>query len=149
MMKFVAGGLGILTILALTGVMTPKGQAMLGLRPATQDQPNVAVIQDAPPAMARVPSRPAVASRISARSAATAPVARPDPPAQVNPAQSGLGQVANVANILLNLPQVLSQTQARPAPDETQMRPGPDNRRAQRFWHRDRERKTSENDDSH
>ncbi|GEM_PF-2195017 len=161
MMRWVTGGLGVLTLLAVTGSVTPSGQAMLGLRPTEAVSSPVTVIKDAPPlaeaeatratparlatvtkqpaaAAAPAPARPAPAAamrvapvRVAAAPAvrvtpAPVPARRPAPPAPVGrpavaaPAAqppSGLGQMASVANILLNLPQVLSETQVRPAPD--------------------------------
>lgn len=144
MMRSLTTGLGILAILAVTGAMTLTGQAMLGFRPATQTDPAVTVIADtAPPAPKKVAASPRVATPATAPAVVQPPAARPvaastpAPATQQAPAahsasaspapaastrspqpaaQGGLGQVANVANILLNLPQVLSQTQVRPAP---------------------------------
>ncbi len=130
MMKSLTAGLGVLTILAVTGAMTPSGQAMLGFRSGPQNQQNVAVIKDVPaPAPAVTRAAPALKAATPAPTASAAaarpspaartavprqvPAAQPAPaPAQSNPA----GSVVNVANILLNLPQVLSQTKIGPLP---------------------------------
>mgnify|MGYP001388254601 CR=1 FL=1 len=129
MMKSLTAGLGVLTILAVTGAMTPSGQAMLGFRSAPQNQQNVAVIKDAPAsagtraapapkAVTPAPTVSAVAARPASAAARTA-APRPVPAAQRAPAPAQpdpVGSVVNVANILLNLPQVLSQTKVGPLP---------------------------------
>lgn len=141
MMKALTTGLGVLTILAVTGMATPSGQAMLGLR-QTQTQTPVSVIADPGPANttpAAVPtpvstapapaSAPAVSHAVApaaptapvARPAVThaAPVARPAAPTSA-PAAAGPVPAASpvnagaITNILLNLPQVLQPTQGRP-----------------------------------
>jgi len=134
MMRFLTAGLGVLTILTVTSAMTPSGQAMLGIRPSPNQAP-VTVISDpgpalvAPAAPAPRPApvapaavhppapAPATTARPVAHPAPAAPAARPSTPA------SGLGQITNVANILLNLPQVLSRTQVQPAPGGPQLLP--------------------------
>jgi hypothetical protein len=161
-MKTLTVGLGILTILAVTGAMTPSGQAMLGLRPSPATS-SVHVIKDTTQPAANTPApsaaaesnmpaaKPAVGPQarpvtatprfapqtrpVAARSAArpvTAPSAVPaqrsasypapsaPPTAQAGPQTGaspfpgGLSSAGSVANILLNLPQVLQQTQVGP-----------------------------------
>ncbi|HLJ60148.1 MAG TPA: hypothetical protein VKZ50_10490 [bacterium] len=124
MMKSLTVGLGILTVLAVTAAMTPTGLAMLGVRPS-QATPAVSVIADPPPPPAPVKAPVArVAAPIAHHAAAprsvgdrvvrTAPRPAAAAPASPGLGQAGigqgLGQIANIANILLNLPQVLSQS---------------------------------------
>ncbi len=131
MMRSLTAGLGALTILAVTGAVTTSGQTFLGFKPSSRDQAAVTVIKDTPadpPAVpaAKAPAAPGPASPAAARPApaATHPAVAQKPAA---PAASGspipgglgtgLGQVASVANILLNLPQVLTHPgQGGPAP---------------------------------
>ncbi len=140
MMRSLTTGLGILTILAVTGAITSMGQTMLGFKPASQANPSETVIADTAPSAPKVAAVPRVATPAPVAPAAVQSPAKPAPAAQQapaahssparpapaasapspQPAQGGLGQVANVANILLNLPQVLSQTQVRPAPDNNE-----------------------------
>lgn len=101
MMRRVTVGLGVLTILSVIAGITPAGQALLGLRPS-KSGPSVTVIPDTPPAGSTTPLR-------------ARPAARPAPAEKASPAQGGLEQISRIANILLNLPQVLSQTQVHPA----------------------------------
>ncbi len=133
MMKTLTAGLGLLTILAVTGAMTPWGQTMLGFRPATENEPSVTVIKDTPPPVAKTAPNvitPAPASAHSAPAPAPAAARAPGAPsAQASPVQTGLGAVASIATILLNLPQVLAQTQVRPAPGNEEVRPIPGIRR--------------------
>ncbi len=129
MVRSVTAGLGALTVLAVAGALTPPGQEVLGLSAASPAAP-VTVIADAPgPAVAGVAGQARVLPALSTtgRAAAVraprvsprpAPVPRPAAPAQASPTP-GLGQVVD---ILLSLPQVLSQAgseqgQVRPAPD--------------------------------
>lgn len=152
-MKTLTVGLGILTILAVTGAMTPSGQAMLGLRPSPATS-SVHVIKDTTQPAANTPApsaaaesnmpaaKPAVGPQarqtrpVAARSAARPVTARPSAvPAQrsasypapsapptvqagpqtgASPFPGGLSSAGSVANILLNLPQVLQQTQVGP-----------------------------------
>src|SRR5215469_1703077 len=129
MMKFLTTALGGLTILAVTGMVTAPGQAMLGLRQPQAAAP-VSVISDpgpqkfvapaaAPTAPAVAPTaapRPAIAAPAAPRPAAAPPVARPAPAATHAPVAApaanpmgGLGGAGAITNILLNLPQVLQQ----------------------------------------
>jgi len=121
-MRFLTAGLGVLTILTVTSAMTPSGQAMLGIRPSSNQAPVTVISDPGPPRVAPAPAAPAAVHAPAPAPATTArPVAHPAPaapaarPAPSKPA-SGLGQITNIANILLNLPQVLSQTQVQPAP---------------------------------
>lgn len=125
MMKSVTAGLGAVTVLAVAAAMTPSGLAMLGVRPS-QTAAAVSAIDDTPPPQpAPVKARPVarVASPVAHPVAASRPVERrparvASHPVAAAPASpglgqagigQGLGQIANIANILLNLPQVLSQ----------------------------------------
>jgi hypothetical protein len=141
MIRSLAIWLGVFTLLIIFGAMTSRGQAMLGLRPPQNLVP-VTPIQDtlqpaaAPlradqeqPMKAGAPAKGGTASvnaapqaQSTARPAPTAPTGRKSAPPQAGPAQGGLAQVTNIANILLNLPQVLDQTQVGPAqgPSSTQ-----------------------------
>jgi hypothetical protein len=158
-MKTLTVGLGILTILAVTGAMTPSGQAMLGLRPSAATS-SVHVIKDTTQPAANTPApsaaaesnlpaakpavgpqarlvtatprvapqtRPVAARPVTARPSAVpaqrsasypAPSAPPTvqagPQTGANPFPGGLSSAGSVANILLNLPQVLQQTQVGP-----------------------------------
>ncbi len=126
MIRSLAVGFGAVTMLAVAGSMTPMGQAMLGLtHPAAEQAMPVTVIQDKPvPVPAPVQSvavvpvaqpAPAPSAAVShpTRVALPQPRARPAaPPAQrpqAAPQQGGPAGLAGVANILLNLPQVLDQ----------------------------------------
>lgn len=139
MMKFLTTALGGLTMLAVTGMATAPGQAMLGLQRAQTAAP-VSVISDpgpqkfvAPAAAPATPApasttpalaptaapHPAVAAPVAPRPAVARPVARPAAPAATSvpaagaaPAANpmgGLGGAGAITNILLNLPQVLQQ----------------------------------------
>lgn len=146
MMRTVTAALGALTILAVTGAITTSGQTLLGLRPSAQALSSVTVIKDtqapavapsAPAATASeeapvTPPRAGSGSARSAKPAAPAPAAARKPAVQQPAAQSpsvpgglgtGLAQVASVANILLNLPQVLSHPGRGPAPSDAQSAP--------------------------
>lgn len=141
MMKFLTMALGGLTMLTVTGLATPPGQAMLGMRPAQTAAP-VSVIADPGPAAVSAPAAPAaapvsptpvaapvhpvspapaaapVAPRVAPRpvaapAASPAPVARPAAPAPAANPMGGMGAGA-ITNILLNLPQVLQGTQVGP-----------------------------------
>lgn len=131
MMKSLTTALGALTILTVTGMATPPGQAMLGIR-QTQTATPVSSIPDPGPVKAATPapapvtpapaSAPAATPRAAAPAASpaarpAAPVARPVAPA-ASPAASAPAPAANpmggagaITNILLNLPQVLQGTQ--------------------------------------
>ncbi len=114
-MRALTAILAILTLMIAAGMMTARGQALLGLRPPPS-APSVTVIKDpppAPPVHQAVPSRPP-ATPASRPAPASAPPAHAAP---ATPAQTGIAQISRIANILLNLPQVLSQTQVHPAPD--------------------------------
>ena len=133
MMKALTTALGALTILAVTGMATPSGQAMLGLR-QTQTQTPVSVIADpgpanaapvpvqvapaaAVPAVSHAAAVPAAATTPAARPAVphAAPVARPAAPASAAPVPvASPANAGAIANILLNLPQVLQPAQGRP-----------------------------------
>jgi hypothetical protein len=132
MVRSVALGFGVVTALALAGSMTPKGQAMLGLsHPAAEQSAPVTVIQDKPapvpaPVQSVAPAPTGPAPRIGAPrpvpSAPPQPQTRPAGPIAQHPSagpslpqQGGPGGLAGVANILLNLPQVLDQTRGGPA----------------------------------
>ena len=147
-MRTMTAWLGALTVALASLLMTPPGQALFGMRPASSG-PSLTVIADTLPAAnmapakvhwpdrvqggprAGAPAPPAPSSRevSGARGdavSAGAPSVRPIPNAQPAPApppQSptgvpesvpGMEQIARIANILLNLPQVLSEPQARP-----------------------------------
>ncbi len=155
MMKTLTVGLGVLTILAVTGAMTPSGQAMLGLRPspatssvhvikdttqpaADTSAPSAAAESNMPaakpatatprvapqtrPVAARPAARPATAgpSAVPAQRSASYPAPSAPPTVQAGPQTGaspfpgGLSSAGSVANILLNLPQVLQQTQVGP-----------------------------------
>ena len=141
-MRSFALGFGLVTALAVAGSMTSAGQSVLGQRHPTEDAVQVSSIQDkaaavpgpaqpllaVPAASAAVPA-PAPAASTSTvppapRRSQTAPVAARPPvtgaphasqPPQAAPAQGGLGGIAGIANILLNLPQVLDQTHVGPS----------------------------------
>ncbi|HYM92306.1 MAG TPA: hypothetical protein VEW91_11810 [bacterium] len=100
MVRVLAIAFGAVTALALLASLTPVGQVMLGLRPAAQAT-SVTVIEDKP---AEIPG--------------ASPASPTQPPGARSP-QGGPGVVGNVANILLNLPQILDQTRVGPAPLET------------------------------
>ncbi len=131
MMKSLTTALGALTILTVTGMATPPGQAMLGIRQAQTAAP-VSVISDPGPAKVAAPVAPAAtpatvapqSAAPAARPAVAAPAARPvvthpaaAPAAAVPtaaPAANPMGGAGAIANILLNLPQVLQGTQGVP-----------------------------------
>ena len=133
MMKFLTTALGGLTVLTVTGFATPPGQAMLGLHPAQTATP-VSVIADpgpikvAAPAAAPVSAAPAAPAVTAPHPAVAAPAAQPvraapaarpvapasAVPAQAAPAANPMGGAGAIANILLNLPQVLNQTRVGP-----------------------------------
>ena len=125
MVKILALGFGALTALLVAGSMTPSGQAMLGLRHAADAQAvPVTALEDKPapiptplaagPAAAPAQPSPAPQARsggpIAPRPQAAPQQAGPAPRPQAAPQQAGAGGLAGVANILLNLPQVLDQT---------------------------------------
>src|SRR5579864_5709041 len=134
MMKFLTTALGGLTVLAVTGFATPPGQAMLGLHPAQTATP-VSVIADpgpikvAAPAAAPVSAAPAAPAVTAPHPAVAAPAARPVAPASAVPAQAApaanpMGGAGAIANILLNLPQVLNQTRVGPGGNGGWIPPG-------------------------
>jgi hypothetical protein len=137
MVRTLALGFGAVTALAVAGSLTPTGQAMLGLRHPAEKATTVTVIQDKPAAIP-APAQSVVATPTPAPSPAPAaraghaqpspgagPQSRPVPPAAQRPpaaqpapqqgGQGGPGGLAGVANILLNLPQILDQTHVGPA----------------------------------
>ena len=125
MMRSITAGLGALTILAITGAVTTSGQTFLGFKPSSQDQSAVTVIKDTPADPPAVPAAkapaavaPRPASPAAARPAPAAPAVAQKPASPIpGGLGTGLGQVASVANILLNLPQVLTHPgQGGPAP---------------------------------
>lgn len=123
MIKTLAAIFGLFTTLAVVGTLTPAGQAMLGLKPQQQAAP-VTAISDTPasvpdPAPIAAPQPHLVQQPVS--TARPVPAARPAARAQARPAPAppqaqGAGGLSNIANILLNLPQVLDQTHVGPAP---------------------------------
>lgn len=142
MVRSLAVGFGMLTALAVAGSMTPTGQGVLGQRHSPEHVANVSSIQDRPVAIPG-PAQSLVAAPVAPK-AAPAPVATrvvspapqrpqaapaPRPRASQPPqAQNGPGGMAGIANILLNLPQVLDQTHVGPSggPDSwSQSRPAP------------------------
>lgn len=141
MVRILALGFGLVTALAVAGSMTPTGQAMLGLRHPVEQTVPVTVIQDAPAAIpapttvrpfaapaATGPAPTARPSVVTSQARPAAPQARPSTPqarpnghearqapSQPQAAPQGIpGGLAGVANILLNLPQVLDQTHVGP-----------------------------------
>ena len=128
MVRSLAVGFGMMTALAVAGSMTPTGQGVLGQRHSPEQSVPVSSIQDKPatipgPAQSLVAApaptqaAPPVGAPPSRRpQAATAPRAS-QPPQASRPAQpqSGPGGIAGIANILLNLPQVLDQTRVGPS----------------------------------
>src|SRR5262249_11076277 len=131
MVRSLAVGFGMVTALAVAGSMTPAGQGVLGQRHSAEQSVPVSSIQDkpatipgpaqslvaAPAAPAPTQAGPPVGAPASRRpQAATAPRAS-QPPQASRPAQpqSGPGGIAGIANILLNLPQVLDQTRVGPS----------------------------------
>jgi hypothetical protein len=142
MVRSLVVGFGLVTALAVAGIVTPKGQAMLGLsHPAAEQGTPVTVIQDKPasipaPAQSIAPAGPVQGARApqQAPAASPRPQARPvgpvsqRPPAgQPVPQQGGgPGGLAGVANILLNLPQVLNQGHGGPSHgSDSWSEPGP------------------------
>ncbi len=128
MVRSLAVGFGMVTALAVAGSMTPAGQGMLGQRHAAEQSVPVSSIQDKPvaipgpsQALVAAPSAAHVASPAGSPAprrpqAAAAPRAT-QPPQAGRPAQpqGGPGGVAGIANILLNLPQILDQTHVGPS----------------------------------
>ncbi len=149
MVRSLVVGFGLVTALAVAGIATPKGQAMLGLsHPAAEQATPVTVIQDSPasipaPVQSVAPAGPVQGAGAAQQApAATAhPQARPvgpvgqRPPAgQPLPQQAGPGGLAGVANILLNLPQVLNQAHGEsPRGSDSWSEPGPSDSRPVRF----------------
>ena len=129
MVRSMAVGFGLVTALAVAGSLTPAGQAMLGFRHPESATPVTAIEDKSAP----VPSPVQSLQSGAAGSAPATPAARPTqpsvqgrqpvpgqpPPVQPSrqpvPQQGGPGGLAGVANILLNLPQVLDQTHVGPA----------------------------------
>jgi len=132
MVKSLVVGFGMVTALAVAGSMTPVGQSMLGQRHSPEKVAPVSSIRDKPAAIPgptqslvaepvaprAVPATPTAVQRQAAPrpQATTAPRASQQPQAgQPAPPQSGPGGVAGIANILLNLPQILDQTHVGPS----------------------------------
>jgi len=115
MVRSLVVGFGVVTALAVAGIMTPKGQAMLGLsHPAAEQAAPVTIIQDKPaPVPEPVQSIAPATAQPQARP--VAPAAQRPPAGQPVPPQGGPGGLAGVANILLNLPQVLDKTFVGPS----------------------------------
>jgi hypothetical protein len=124
MVRSLVVGFGLVTALAVAGIVTPKGQAMLGLsHPAAEQATPVTVIQDkaAPipaPVQSVAPAGPVQGAGAAQKAPVTTahpqarpvgPVSQRPPAGQPVPQQAGPGGLAGVANILLNLPQVLNQ----------------------------------------
>lgn len=181
MVRSLALGFGMVTALAVAGSMTPAGQGMLGQRHPAQSIVQVSSIQDKPvaipgpaqslapaaapkavsaPAPRRVASSTSTVSPAPHRSQA-APAARPpvaaapraSQPPQAGQAQGGLGGMAGIANILLNLPQVLDQSHggASHSPDSwsgSRPAPGQDPSRAHR-WQQGQGSGDKEPDENH
>ncbi len=132
MVRSLAVGFGMVTALAVAGSMTPVGQGMLGQRHSPEKVAPVSSIQDRPaaipgpaqsmvaaPAAAPAPVRaasPVVSPAPRQPQATSAPRASQQPQGgQPVPSQNGPGGLAGVANILLNLPQILDQTHVGPS----------------------------------
>lgn len=139
-MRSLALGFGMITALAVAGSMTPAGQGVLAQRHPTENAVQVSSIQDkaaAVPGPARpLVAAPAVSTAVPApapaRVAASTPTVAPaprrpqpapaaartgapranQPPEKAGQGQGALGGIAGIANILLNLPQVLDQNHA-------------------------------------
>ena len=149
MVRSLVVGFGLVTALAVAGIMTPKGQAMLGLsHPVAEQGTPVTVIQDRPasipaPVQSIAPAGPVQGAGApqQAPAATSHPQARPvgpvgqRPPAgQPVPQQAGPGGLAGIANILLNLPQVLNQTHGESSHgSDSRSEPGPSDSRPVRF----------------
>ncbi len=126
MVKSLVVGFGMVTALAVAGSMTPVGQTMLGQRHSPEKVAPVSSIRDKPAAIPG-PTQSLVAAPVAPRAMpATSPAAQrqaaPRPQAttasrasQPAPPQSGPSGVAGIANILLNLPQILDQTHVGPS----------------------------------
>ena len=135
MVRSLAVGFGMVTALAVAGSLTPVGQGVLGQRHFTEQSVPVSSIQDKPaaipgPAQALVapPAAPAptqvappTGSPAPRRPQAAAAPRGTQPPQASRPVQpqaqpqGGPGGIAGIANILLNLPQVLDQTRVGPS----------------------------------
>ncbi len=149
MVRSLVVGFGLVTALAVAGIMTPKGQAMLGLsHPAAEQATPVTVIQDRPASIPAPVQSIAPAGPVQGAGAPQqAPVATPHPQArpvgpvgqrppagQPLPQQAGSGGLAGIANILLNLPQVLNQTHGDSSRgSDSWSEPGPSDSRPVRF----------------
>ncbi len=149
MVRSLVVGFGLVTALAVAGIMTPKGQAMLGLsHPAAEQATPVTVIQDKPASIPAPVESIAPAGPVQGAGAPQqAPVATPHPQArpvgpvgqrppagQPVPQQAGPGGLAGIANILLNLPQVLNQSHGGPSRDsDSWSEPGSSDSRPVRF----------------
>jgi hypothetical protein len=149
MVRSLVVGFGLVTALAVAGIITPKGQAMLGLsHPAAQQATPVTVIQDRPASVPAPVQSIAPAGPVQGAGAPhQAPVATPHPQArpvgpvgqrppagQPLPQQAGSGGLAGIANILLNLPQVLNQSHGGNShSSDSWSEPGPSDSRPVRF----------------
>ena len=134
MVRSLVVGFGMVTALAVAGSMTPAGQGVLGQRHSPEQSVPVSSIQDKPaaipgPAQALV-TPPAASAPAQVASPAGSPAPRrpqataspraTQPPQASRPVQQaqpqgGPGGIAGIANILLNLPQVLDQTRVGPS----------------------------------
>lgn len=158
MVRSLVVGFGLVTALAVAGIVTPKGQAMLGLsHPAAEQATPVTVIQDRPasipaPVQSVAPAGPVQGAGAAQQAPVTTahpqahpvgPVGQRPPAGQPVPQQAGPGGLAGVANILLNLPQVLNQAHGgSPRGSDSWSEQGPSDSRPVRFH-----KKHSEGDD--
>jgi hypothetical protein len=114
MVKFLTTALGGLTALAVVGLGTPSGQAVLGIH-RTQSAVPVSVISDPGPAKVDAPVAPprVIHSAPSVARPVTRPVYRhtsvgPAAPAGL-PAGLPMGGAGGLTNVLQNLPGMLQQ----------------------------------------
>lgn len=132
-MRSVTAALGLLTAVLAAVLAIPPGQALFGPTTAVPGA-SLTVIRDGAEEEASVPllsrdvhATSAIAVPSGAPSVRPLPIlpspsaagqpdpARPRPSPGAEDSQPGLDQIARIANILLNLPQVLSPPQARPS----------------------------------
>jgi len=114
MVKFLTMALGGLTALAVAGLATPHGQALLGIH-QTQPTVPVSVIADPGAANTAAPVKAAPASHpVYGPAVRSAPAARPSahPAPAATPGGILVGGAGAIANILLNLPHVLPRAGA-------------------------------------
>jgi hypothetical protein len=159
MVRSMAVGFGVVTALAVAGSLTPAGQAMLGFRHPESTTPVTAIEDKSAP----VPSPVQSLQSGTAGSAPATPAARPTPPSvqgrqpvpgrpapaqpsrQSAPQPGGAGGLAGVANILLNLPQVLDQTHVGPAGpsqgSDSWSEPRPDKKSKKKHYDQDEDTK--------